>query len=245
MWISRLSRHRHQPESSQRTIHTELNIYWVFFFVFFAPAYLSRTDLAHTTCVCQNYPFIHCFVHMPHVFEVIPKCPFWSFFFPLFFPTSLPPHPWSDFSFHEVFRAGENLPFFSIFLLSKVDNNPSPLHLLHLLSLQVKMPYGCGRRASWGAGWRRGGGGGEACGCFLPVLFLLSPAVFPSLLPPKLGQYEGVIIVTLSSCFFSRWFLFSSVLLGLRPCILPHLPRSPPFFFSFCGYLALLFLWLK
>lgn len=126
---------------------------------------MSLLDTALSTCLFLIFPV-----------------PIWSFFSP----PSFPPQPWSDLSLQKAFRAGENLPSFSTFHLSKVDNKPSPFRLSSSISpsvsLQVKMPYGCGHGACWGAGWRRRGMG-RPQGCILPVLFLLSPAVFPLLLP--------------------------------------------------------------
>lgn len=92
------------------------------------------------------------------------------------------------------------------------------------------MPYGYGRQACWGAGYRRGlqAVSFPLCFSFL-LLFFFSPP------PSELGQYKRVVKSMLRSCFFSRWFLFCVVMLGFHVVIF----LIPSSFVSVAAWLSL------
>ncbi len=83
-------------------------------------------------------------------------------------------------------------------------------------------------------------GGGEASGLY-PSCTVSFLSCFSFLPPPKLGQYEGVIIVTQYSCFFSRWFfVFCCVTWPLSLYFTPSSPALPLFFLWLPGSAPLL-----
>lgn len=111
-----------------------------------------------------------------------------------------------------------------------------------LLSLPVMIPYGLWASSLLGCWVEEGGMGGLGPVSILyrfVFLLLFSPRLFHPL-PCKLGQCEGVIMLTQGLWFFSRWFCFlCHYLAHIFTCFVQ------PSWFSSCSYLALIFLWLK